>query len=157
MFTKEGRTMTAATKTLATGRDLVPPELFNKLAGRIHRNAHLDYEFAERMVDQTLAFLAACSTFRGRKLAPSNLVDVGWHTFILDTAEYRKFCASGAFGRFIDHVPLDAPDEPTGEAAHKLLLATIESIREAGFVVDDELWPTAAKCNQCHAGCVDSP
>lgn len=78
--------MTAATKSLATGRELVSPELFDKLASRIARNAQLDYEFAERVVDQTLAFLATSSRYRGRKLSPSNLVDVGWHTFILDTA-----------------------------------------------------------------------
>lgn len=149
--------MTAATKTLALGRDLVSPDVFDKLANRIARSAHLDYEFAERVVDQTLAFLAACSRYRGRKLSPSNLVDVGWHTFILDTAEYRKFCASSASGRFIDHVPLDDP--ASGESAGERVVRTVESIREAGFKVDDELWPVDnAKCGNCyeHGNCTAS-
>lgn len=89
--------MTDATKTLAIGRDLVSPELFGKLAGRIARNAHLDYEFA---------------------------------------------------GRFIDHVPLDDP--ASGESARERVLRTVETIREAGFRVDDELWPmNNATCGNC--------
>lgn len=140
--------MTAATKSLAIGRELVSPELFGKLASRIARNAQLDYDFAERVVDQTLAFLATCSRYRGRKLSPSNLVDVGWHTFILDTAEYRRFCAGSGSGRFIDHVPLDNP--ASGESARERVLRTVDAIREAGFEVDDELWPmNDAKCGNC--------
>lgn len=153
--------MTTATKTrtATTGRSLAPHELFSKLAARVAKNAHLDYEFAERVVDQTFAFLAACSKFRDRELSPSSFVDIGWHTFLLDTVEYRNFCRTRASGRFIDHVPFDDAVEPTGDAAREQLQRTVDTIIEAGFEVDKELWPSAfsATCSQCHAGCSDSP
>ncbi|WP_233513411.1 hypothetical protein [Micromonospora craterilacus] len=34
----------------------------------------------------------------------------------------------------------------------------VAAITAAGFTVDQELWAgTTADCNQCHAGCHDSP
>lgn len=133
--------------------------LFDRLTARIVRNAHLDYEYAERVVDQTLAFVATCSTFREEKLGPSDAVDIGWHTFILDTAAYRAFCASSASGDFVHHVPIDDESESCGEVARERLIRTVEAIRRAGFVVDEELWPQAfsTKCSPCHQGCADSP
>jgi hypothetical protein len=90
------------------------------------------------------------------------LVDLGWHAFILYTAEYAAFCDRVA-GRFIHHSPDDVP-APEGISAVPIA-ATVKAIRAAGFVVDDELWVGAgvsadcstSKCHQCHAGCYDSP
>jgi hypothetical protein len=31
------------------------------------------------------------------------------------------------------------------------------AIQAAGYTVDTELWHPTADCNQCHAGCHDSP
>ncbi|MBA9002957.1 hypothetical protein [Thermomonospora cellulosilytica] len=44
-----------------------------------------DRDMAERIIDQTLAFLAACTQNPGAKLAPSNIVDPGRHAFIPHT------------------------------------------------------------------------
>lgn len=87
----------------------------------------------------------------------ADLVDIGWHTFILYTREYAAFCAKLA-GHFIHHAPDDVPGESgTGGS----LAATIDAMQAAGYWVDPALWPKAAdcsqKCNQCHAGCYDSP
>ncbi|WP_435650710.1 hypothetical protein [Kitasatospora purpeofusca] len=54
----------------------------------------MDRVLAERVMDQALAFLGACAANPDARLSPARLVDVGWHTFILHTAEYRSFCRS---------------------------------------------------------------
>ena len=43
---------------------------------------------------------------------PSQIVDDFWHEFILNTKVYRDFC-SGAFGRYLDHVPAEAMRDKT--------------------------------------------
>lgn len=37
-------------------------------------------------------------------IAPSNIIDLIWHSHILCTREYREYCAS-MFGKFLDHHP----------------------------------------------------
>jgi len=93
-------------------------------------------------------------------IGPSDLVDLGWHTFILHTREYADFCARIG-GRFIHHVPDDQPGDgwPTAPDNGTGLAGTITAIRQAGYRVDPALWAMtdAAECSQCHAGCYDSP
>ncbi|GIJ19811.1 glycine-rich domain-containing protein [Micromonospora lutea] len=148
---------------VSTGRALVSDELFAQLTARIARDhPELASDLPARIMDQALAFLAACAT-AAEPLGPSDLVDIGWHTFILHTREYANFCQRIA-GRFIHHQPDPPPDE-TGPAAPEPLGVPISravaAIRAAGFAIDQALWGGAAqcqsKCNQCHAGCHDSP
>ncbi|HEX5200919.1 MAG TPA: hypothetical protein VFW27_13390 [Actinoplanes sp.] len=106
---------------------------------------------ARRIVDQALAFLAACAVTT-KPIGPSELVDIGWHTFILHTIDYAEFCDRIA-GRFIHHVP----DEPDDGAAGPPLAASAAAVRAAGFRLDQPLWLSGAECSQCHAGCHDSP
>lgn len=53
-------------------------------------------------------FFLACQR-AGRILVgmPSQVVDVAWHEFILDTREYHYFCER-AFNRFLHHTPAEA-------------------------------------------------
>ncbi|SCG01273.1 hypothetical protein GA0115255_116148, partial [Streptomyces sp. Ncost-T6T-2b] len=102
-------------------------------------------------------FLAASAALPGTELSPSKAVDVGWHTFILHTVDYAEFCERVA-GRFIHHVPTE--DAQTGEDSGAARQRTLDAITAAGYRIDHELWPDAAKmgdCSQCHAGCSDSP
>ncbi|GGK17851.1 hypothetical protein GCM10010124_08020 [Pilimelia terevasa] len=83
------------------------------------------------------------------------LVDLGWHTFLLDTMAYHVFCQRVA-SRFIHHVP------DTDGDARVSVSRTAQVIAAAGWQVDRELWDCAdaadlTKCSQCHAGCHDSP
>jgi len=141
------------------GRSLISPALFDRLVHRIVIDDHLDQGLAERIVDQALAFLAACARNTSAPLAPSELVDIGWHTFLLHTHEYATFSLEVA-GRFLHHVPI-TPDDPaaTGQTAHTVLARTIAAIDETGFVVDRELWAHAdtGSCTGCHNGCHDDP
>ncbi|WP_410654142.1 glycine-rich domain-containing protein [Amycolatopsis sp. lyj-112] len=154
--------MTAVLAPSATGRTLVSGELFDRLAGRIVAEEKLDRHSAERVVDQSLAFLAACALNTGDPLAPSELVDIGWHTFILHTRDYAIFCDRIA-GRFLHHVPTEAGDPgASGEAAHATLMRTVAAIERAGYAVDPALWPAVkgdcdVNCSQCKNGCSDDP
>lgn len=40
----------------------------------------------------------------GSEFTPSEAVDEYWHTFILDTREYQRFCDE-VVGHFVHHVP----------------------------------------------------
>jgi hypothetical protein len=145
---------------VSSGRALVSGELFAQLTARIaHDHPELAPDLPARILDQALAFLATCATATG-PLGPSDLVDIGWHTFLLHTREYADFCQRIA-GRFIHHQPEPPPDETGPTAPEPLgvpISRAVEAIRAAGFAVDHELWRgKTADCNQCHAGCHDSP
>ncbi|MGW6583460.1 glycine-rich domain-containing protein [Streptomyces globisporus] len=137
---------------------LVAPEVMERLAARITKDhPDTDLPTARRIIGQAAAFLAASAALPGAELSPSKAVDVGWHTFILHTVDYAEFCERVA-GRFIHHVPTS--DAETGEGSAAARQRTLDAITAAGYRIDHELWPDAAKmgdCSQCHAGCSDSP
>ena len=135
---------------------LVDPEVANRLAHRITADhSGIDAATARRIIGQTAAFIAASGRQPGQSLTPSQLVDYGWHAFVLHTVDYARFCERVA-GRFVHHVPTDADEELPGgpQAARE---RTVAAIQAAGYTVDAELWGSAADCTQCHAGCTDSP
>lgn len=112
-------------------------------------------------MEQALAFLAACAARPAARLAPSELVDIGWHTMLLYTREYAEFCRRVA-GRFIHHAPDDDLGAPAPAGSNSA--ATVAVIRELGLPVIADLWSHPAscsgsgtgKCSQCHQGCTDS-
>ncbi|GAA3766700.1 glycine-rich domain-containing protein [Streptomyces chiangmaiensis] len=107
-----------------------------------------------RHTDDGIA-IAASGQQPGRSLAPSELVDHGWHAFILHTADYAQFCER-IVGRFVHHVPTDEDETlPGGPQATRE--RTLAAIAAAGYAVDAELWGASADCSQCHSGCHDSP
>ncbi|WP_338598793.1 hypothetical protein [Saccharopolyspora sp. SCSIO 74807] len=138
----------SATLERASSRTLISDDLFNTLSNRIARENACDFEYAERILEQALAFLITTARYPSRRLSPSSKVDVGWHTFILYTKEYAAFCHRYA-GRFVHHVPNDYPNavgEP-GESATVSRTATLDAIEAAGYVADPELWEiVAGKC-----------
>ncbi|MBQ1027481.1 hypothetical protein [Micromonospora sp. C95] len=144
---------------VGTGRALVSDELFAQLFARIaHDYPELAPDLPASILDQALAFLGTCATTTGL-LGPSDLVDIGWHTFILHTREYADFCQRVA-GRFIHHQPEPTSEEPPSgpEPIGAPISRTVAAITAAGFAVDHELWGgRVADCTQCHAGCTDSP
>jgi hypothetical protein len=149
---------------VGTGRELVPDDLFARLTARIaYDHPELAPDLPARIMDQALAFLGTCATSI-ESLGPSELVDIGWHTFILHTADYADFCQRVA-GRFIHHQPEPTTDDrrPAPEPVGVPISRTRSAIVAAGFVLDAPLWaPSGAadcnsKCNQCHAGCHNSP
>ncbi|KJY35537.1 hypothetical protein [Streptomyces sp. NRRL S-495] len=160
--------LSTSTETI-TGRSLIDPALFERMITRIAREEEMDLALAARTVDQALAFLGACAVNPDAGLAPSRLVDIGWHTFILHTTEYAEFCHSVS-GRFLHHVPTGGPGESTKGIG---IAATVAVIEASGYAVDSELWSMSADCSegsggdgsdtsgsgncaQCHRGCHSS-
>lgn len=146
------RSMTTAITT--TGRSLIDAAVFDRLSQRIVTDHGLPLELAQRIVDQTGAFLKACADNPGAALSPSMTVDLGWHAFVLHTGDYARFCQQVA-GRFIHHEPT-GPEDGTDQGS-EVLATTVDAIRRSGMMIDPKLWPDAADCSQCHAGCHDSP
>lgn len=144
--------MTSVTMEPATGRSLIQPELFDRLVTRIVKDEHIEPHYAERIMDQALAFLKACADNPGLPLRPSKAVDIGWHTFILHTHDYAAFCDAVA-GRFLHHVPeeFEPPASP-----RDTLAPTVNTLRLAKLAVDDDLWAHGTgDCSQCHSGCTE--
>ncbi|WP_433528369.1 glycine-rich domain-containing protein [Micromonospora sp. CA-263727] len=140
------------------GNTLVSPELFARLTARITKDhPELPPDMPARILDQALAFLAAAA-LTTTPIGPSDLVDIGWHTFILHTRDYAAFCDRFA-GRFIHHEPEDGSEWPTNPPSGTTPLAqAVAAITNAGYRLDLPLWRAAgADCTQCHAGCHDSP
>jgi hypothetical protein len=144
--------VTAVITQPKTGRSLVTASVFGMLAERVARDEQVDPELAVRIVDQALAFLGTCAV-SDIPLSPSAAVDPGWHAFILHTHDYAAFCERVA-GRFIHHVPHDEDVVASREAAGRgAIERTMAKIRDAGFVLDDELWQSSGvQCSQCHDG-----
>lgn len=144
--------MTSTMEVLATGRSLLRPEVFDRLVRQIVSNEGVEEGYAEGILDQALAFVKTCADNPGGRLRPSKQVDIAWHTFILNTAEYAIFCQRVA-GRFIHHEPEEFTPPANPGAT---LRPTVEAMRSAGFVVDDELWAqVSGNCSQCHSGCTN--
>ncbi|MFJ9020818.1 glycine-rich domain-containing protein [Streptomyces sp. NPDC102259] len=117
-------------------------------------NPDMAEEMASRIVEEGLKFVAACSRNPGVGLAPSRIVDEGWHALILHTATYADLCQRLG-GAFVHHFPGWDPtnyDPP-------ILDRTREKITELGWEADPQLWgppsdetlaSVAAKCQ--HSG-----
>ena len=97
-------------------------------------NPELTEDMAGRIVDEAVKFVAAAAS-ASEPLAPSRVVDEGWHALILHTLTYRQLCER--LGAFVHHVP-EAPDSERWDA--EALTRTQQRIVEAGFPVDDALW-----------------
>ncbi|MFJ8230633.1 hypothetical protein ACIQ9E_11855 [Streptomyces sp. NPDC094448] len=142
-------TVVESTAVLRHGRDLISPELFHQLAEFCSDEYSMERLVADRVMDQALSFVYVVGNERAYDLAPSRLVDPGWHTFMLHTQEYAEWCVS-RFGFFVHHAP-------NSKVRTQYLMATVtERIRAAGFAVDEPLWGTAAECNP-PACCGDGP
>jgi hypothetical protein len=145
--------VTSDTSNAARPRELIAPGLFSELTDRVATVDGHDQDTAERIIEQALTFLLACARYPDGHLSPSEKVDVGWHAFILHTAEYAEFCERVA-GRFIHH----RPGNPAWAASGRQTIgATIAAIRDAGLHVDPDLWVPRAECSQCYQGCADDP
>ncbi|MEU6661284.1 hypothetical protein [Streptomyces sp. NPDC046821] len=113
-------------------------------------NPDMSEEMAGRIVEEGLKFVAACSANPDVGLAPSRIVDEGWHALLLHTAKYAELCEQLG-GGFVHHYPGYDPtnyDPP-------VLDRTREKIAGLDWEADPELWgppsdetlvSVAAKC-----------
>jgi hypothetical protein len=136
-----------ATERAATAvtnpRDLISPELFNRLVGRVQEEMPVATHYAECMVEQMLIFLATISANPDTEmLTPSAAVDPAWHAFVAHTREYDAFCRELTGGRFIHHIPVINGDILSG----KSLARTLEAMHATGYPVDEKMWQQWTSC-----------
>ncbi|MEV8623425.1 hypothetical protein [Streptomyces sp. NPDC051079] len=123
-----------------TARHLLTEEGFADVVHLVMRDTEgIEQRFAERIVDESLKFVATAASTRGAGLRPSKLVDLGWHALILHTSLYAKLCA--AQGRFVHHIPEGPATQRRDDAT---IQATLTAMREAGYVPDEYLWSRIA-------------
>lgn len=89
----------------ALARMLVTDERFASCRSTVmDANPGMSDEMAGRIVEEGIKFVAACSRNPGTGLAPSRIVDEGWHALILHTAVYAELCTNLG-GVFVHHYP----------------------------------------------------
>ncbi|MFC1410719.1 hypothetical protein ACEZCY_16655 [Streptacidiphilus sp. N1-12] len=98
-------------------------------------NPGMEHRTAERITADALCFLAACAHDRTARIAPSPVVDEGWHALILHTAVYAEL--GERLGGFIHHYP-ELPED--GGYDPVVITRTLEALGRAGYVPDPELW-----------------
>lgn len=127
---------------------LAPREFEGVRATVLGNNPGMTEDMATRITEEGIKFVAAAAKFPTAPLAPSRVVDEGWHALILHTRLYAALC--NRFGLFIHHSPGYDPTFYDPE----ILARTQARIEDAGFEVDTELWrsptdgriPVAANC-----------
>ncbi|OKI19670.1 hypothetical protein A6A07_07075 [Streptomyces sp. CB03911] len=118
------------------GVDLVTPAEFNHVARTVRdNNPGMADELSRRIVAEALAFLAAVSRNPEAALAPSPVVDEGWHALVLNTPLYARVCEQ--LGGFIHHVP---EFFETTRYDGGVIQRTVTAMAGAGFAADLTLW-----------------
>jgi hypothetical protein len=83
---------------------------------------------ARGIFDDTKRFLFLCGGVESDgPLAPPELVDEGWHAFLLFTEDYAKFCQQ-FFGKFIHHRPRRPEDIPGDGSVMRRTMAQVERV-----------------------------
>lgn len=130
---------------------LLNGSLRERLVNRIMKDEDMPRELAERVLDQTVGYLRLAAFQPDGHFSPSALVDIGWHTFILYTREYRVFCGELTGGGFIHHEPTDDPEVPNLSTGPQQTMAAMQM---AGISVDEPLWACLHEgdCSNCNGG-----
>jgi hypothetical protein len=72
---------------------------------RLVTRQNLPEDLAHSMVRGMVQFLIVLAQQEaGRELSPPTLIDVAWHEALIDSVNYRNFCAE-FFGKTLDHHP----------------------------------------------------
>ncbi len=132
-------------------KPLVSGKLWNRLVGRIQKDhPEIKKNEAEAIMDAALGFLKLCANHPENRFAPSEKVDIGWHTFLMYTREYHEFCRDLG-GNYIHHVPNDDPRVPQERGA---LGKTVRFMRTNGVTFSPRLWFGNADCTvDCRDDC----
>ncbi|WP_066955915.1 hypothetical protein [Streptomyces lushanensis] len=161
---------TPAPATRDAGALLTETEFADVVSTVLRANIGMDESLAKRIVLEALRFVAtAAERAPGERMAPSPVVDEGWHALILHTRVYARLNARLGGRDFVHHIP-QAPD-PGHARVPGILASSRAAITAAGFEVDTELWqvgPTAvagAECqhvpncgdNDCDVECKSGP
>lgn len=128
---------------------LTPDEHIAVTATVLDNNPGMAHDMAGRIVNQALAFVATAARNPHADIAPSRVVDEGWHALILHTALYSRLC--DRLGAVVHHYP-QRPDATRHDP--DIMDRTTTLIAAEGYVPDLDLWthpgdtsiPVAAQC-----------
>ena len=150
--------------TLLAHKNSVDDQLWSRVTARIRKDHEFQAHFgeleaeeqvkwSERILNETLGFLKLCSLGVG-SFGPSELVDIGWHTFMLYSRGYMAYCDE-VNGSYIHHEPNDVPGRQTVSNGP---MSTVAAMEEHGIAIDMELWPSsmAGVNDPCSAKSCDS-
>lgn len=113
---------------------------------RIAQKVGISLEEAERLFNEILKYLYVCRQARKARIpvAPSLVLDDGWHNFVLFTKEYARFC-EGYVGEFIHHIPDMGKPDPKRYAVSRQMA---ESLLD---YLDPTIWPESGMANCCQS------
>jgi hypothetical protein len=136
----------------ANPRDLLTPEEHAAVVATVLRaNPDMPEETASRIVDQALAFVATAAT-TDHRMAPSRVVDEGWHALILHTRTYARLC--NGLGRMVHHLP----QPPDAGRAPRVQGRPPAAVPAAGWAGGEGQWrPGRAPTGAVRADCQHSP
>lgn len=120
-------------RTVDTTTLLTNDEMSRVLVTVRDNNPSMSESLGRRIVGEAAKFVAAGAQY-DVPMAPSRVVDEGWHALILHTALYAGLCRR--FGRFVHHHPGYNPMNYDP----KILDRTRAVIERAGYNVDPDLW-----------------
>ncbi|MFB8077439.1 hypothetical protein [Streptomyces sp. NPDC056013] len=130
-------------------RAYVKPEVWDREIALLMRDYPFDEVMATRLLHADVSYLITAMEKwgQGLEICCGRIVDIAVHVLILDTRNYREFCAVNFDGRFLEHIP---------EIAFKYdgsVERTAQIIADNGFEVDWKLWEADyAKCGPCSPG-----
>jgi hypothetical protein len=78
-------------------------------------------------------------------VSPSHSIDKLWHTFILDTKQYREYCMQN-FGKIIHHNPMDSENQ---DLRFDRLKETYKLYQSKFGNLDKEMW-NIKQCQMCN-------
>lgn len=121
------------------------PAVSEDLIRRVARVEGVSETTAKSWFVEMLKFLhlSAASVEDPRSYAPSPMVDIAWHAFILYTADYAHYCES-LCGRFLHHRPTVENVHMTeweSAGSESVYAATRRAIRDHFGDIDIEVWP----------------
>lgn len=124
-----------------------PPDLLIERFMQEHGTDELE---ALEQFEEVKKFLVVCASDRSRSFAPSKQLDEMWHSFVLFTPDYVRFCK--ALGGYVHH-------RPTREVMHQSYRNTLEVMPQIFGDINQEWWrtPLGATCDSmCDGtGCED--
>jgi len=137
------------TPAIRDPHSFVSPEVWEREIALLMRDYPFDEVMANRLFRAAISYLiTAMETWEQHlKLCCGRIVDIAVHVFILDTRNYREFCAQHFDGRFLEHIPaIEFKYDGSVER-------TAQVIADHGFEVDWKLWEADyTKCGPCHPG-----
>jgi hypothetical protein len=118
---------------------------------RYARDYNLPYDVAERHVLELRRFFILCALNPGVHYGMKGQIDNVWHTFLLFTTEYHKFCNSVA-GKFIHHYP-DTSDEERTETITNYQNFLRDYEATFGEAPPPQFWPRFKDIEHTSNGC----